>query len=57
MVAISDTYLGTQAWYNEARASKPQTFGAAPVADPTAAGGACDFCRYEELTAEDNWGR
>ena len=57
MVAISDTYLGTQAWYNEARASKPQTFAAAAVADPTAAGGACDFCRYQELTAEDIWGR
>ncbi|KAK9837468.1 hypothetical protein WJX81_004534 [Elliptochloris bilobata] len=57
VVSIGDAYLGTQAWYNEARSSKPQTFAAAPAQDPTASSGSCDFCRWRELTAEDAWGR
>jgi len=57
VVSVTDNFLGTQAWYNGARASKPQTFAAEAPRDPTAAAGACDFCRWRELTARDAWGR
>jgi hypothetical protein len=52
-----------QCWYNEARTKKPQTFAAAADAaaafDPLRSGpqGGCDFCSWQELTAEDSWGR
>ena len=57
MVSVRDRYLGTQAWYNEVRSSKPQTFAADVVIDPTSSSGACDFCLWKEMTAEDTWGR
>ncbi|KAG2422558.1 hypothetical protein HXX76_015938 [Chlamydomonas incerta] len=48
-----------QAWFNEARTRKPQTFkaDAAGVVDPTDGGRRCDFCNWQQLTAEDTWGR
>jgi hypothetical protein len=57
VVSVTDNFLGMQAWYNEARASKPQTFAGDAPRDPTAAAGACDFCRWREMTARDAWGR
>ena len=40
--------------FNEARTRKPQTFraDAAGVVDPTDGGRRCDFCNWQELTAE-----
>jgi hypothetical protein len=51
-----------QCWFNEERSRKPQTFEAgtadAAVHDPLSReGGACDFCDWRQLTAEDAWGR
>ena len=57
VVSVRDRYLGTQAWYNEVRSSKPLTFAADAVSDPTSSSGACDFCQWREMTAEDTWGR
>jgi len=58
VVAVTNTVLPTQVWFNKARGSKPQNFrgaGSEPV-DPTAGKG-CDFCHWRELTAEDTFGR
>lgn len=45
--------------YNEARTQKPQSFSvdsSGPL-DPTDGGRTCDFCRWQQLTAADTWGR
>ncbi|GFH32496.1 uncharacterized protein HaLaN_31724, partial [Haematococcus lacustris] len=48
------------AWFNEVRGRKPQTFTASQtLVDPTGGGGPgkCDFCDWENMTAQDSWGR
>ncbi|GLI67736.1 hypothetical protein VaNZ11_011938 [Volvox africanus] len=59
VVSITNTATLEQAWYNEVRTRKPQTFkeDAACLVDPTDGGRKCDFCNWQTLTAEDTWGR
>ncbi|GLC62276.1 hypothetical protein PLESTB_001865100 [Pleodorina starrii] len=59
VVSITNKATLEQAWYNEARTHKPQTFKADATAlvDPTDGGRKCDFCNWRTLTAEDAWGR
>lgn len=59
--------LQAQAWFNAARASKPQTFAASDAhstLDAVAAmdstggpAGSCDFCKWASNTADDTFGR
>ncbi|EFJ45930.1 hypothetical protein VOLCADRAFT_93650 [Volvox carteri f. nagariensis] len=59
VVSITNKATLEQAWYNEVRTRKPQTFksDAAALVDPTDGGRTCDFCKWRTLTAEDAWGR
>ncbi|KAL6761847.1 hypothetical protein V8C86DRAFT_3131322 [Haematococcus lacustris] len=60
VVSITNTSTFQQAWFNEVRGRKPQTFKASQtLVDPTGGGGPgkCDFCDWENMTAEDSWGR
>ncbi len=44
VVSITDRVTLSQAWYNEARTQKPQTFSEEPaLKDPTEGGRTCDF--------------
>ncbi|PNH05460.1 hypothetical protein TSOC_008285, partial [Tetrabaena socialis] len=59
VVSVTNRITFEQTWFNEARTRKPQTFKAEAggAVDPTDGGRRCDFCRWQELTAEDSWGR
>ncbi len=61
VISFTNRMSHDQAWFNRVRASKPQTFGDhdddVQALDPTAAGRACDFCRWQTQTAEDTFGR
>lgn len=64
VLRVSNRVTLAQCWFNEDRTKKPQTFAAAAADaaaafDPLAPGGsgACDFCNWQQLTAEDTWGR
>ncbi|PRW33028.1 hypothetical protein C2E21_8036 [Chlorella sorokiniana] len=61
VLRISNRVTLAQCWFNEARTRKPQTFATAAseaaAFDATGGGENCDFCRWQELTAEDTWGR
>eukprot|EP00195_Chlamydomonas_chlamydogama_P000502 CAMPEP_0202919522 /NCGR_PEP_ID=MMETSP1392-20130828/76056_1 /ASSEMBLY_ACC=CAM_ASM_000868 /TAXON_ID=225041 /ORGANISM="Chlamydomonas chlamydogama, Strain SAG 11-48b" /LENGTH=480 /DNA_ID=CAMNT_0049612915 /DNA_START=177 /DNA_END=1620 /DNA_ORIENTATION=+ len=63
VVSVTNRTTGEQAWFNEQRTRKPQTFkkdaggDADKPADPTKGGLNCDFCNWQELTAEDTFGR
>jgi len=65
VISVRNKITGDVTWFNSARKTKPQTFkpgsgalGASSL-DPTGGGGphACDFCAWETLTAEDEFGR
>jgi hypothetical protein len=59
VVSVTNRVTLEQAWFNEVRTRKPQTFTLASsgVQDPTQGGLKCDFCQWELLTAEDEFGR
>ena len=58
VVGITSRLFDEQVWFNEARKIKPQTFTQeGRIVDPTDNGARCDFCRWEELTAADPFGR
>ena len=75
VVSVTNRLTGEQAWFNDARTRKPQTFktAAAPslqspmfraeeatagsppahhAHDPTEGGRNCDFCKWQQLTAQ-----
>ncbi|GAB4820069.1 hypothetical protein N2152v2_007115 [Parachlorella kessleri] len=48
VVSITDRVTLSQAWYNEARTQKPQTFSEElALRDPTDGGRTCDFCDWQ----------
>ncbi|KAK3240162.1 hypothetical protein CYMTET_49980 [Cymbomonas tetramitiformis] len=60
VLSVTNVVITQQTLFNEERTKKPQTFFDTGVGldDPTSGGGAaCDFCQWETLTAEDEWGR
>lgn len=62
VLRVSNRVTLASCTYNEERTRKPQTFAAAAASaaalDPTEGGAkGCDFCDWQQLTAEDTWGR
>lgn len=58
VVCITNRATLEQAYFNEDRTKKPQTFQQqAAITDPTDSGNKCDFCKPYLYTAEDSWGR
>jgi hypothetical protein len=48
VVSVTNRVTLLQAWYNEARTQKPQTFTTEPlIVDPTDGGRNCDFCDWQ----------
>ncbi|MEW5307702.1 MAG: hypothetical protein WDW36_010080 [Sanguina aurantia] len=59
VITITNRVTLEQASFNKVRSQKPQTFTHAEPSAPDAVAPrkACDFCDWEELTAQDPWGR
>lgn len=58
VVSITNRVTSSQAWFNQARTLKPQTFTQeVPMVDPLEGGKVCDFCDWRHYTAEDDFGR
>jgi hypothetical protein len=60
IISITDTLAHNQTWYNSQRSLKPITFAtenASTPHDPTDNGKHCDFCKWQQYTAQDCFGR
>lgn len=58
VVSVTNKVTQQQAWFNEDRTRKPQLFQQSDaLVDPTAAKQHCDFCKWQDYTASDAFGR
>ena len=58
VVSVTNKVTQQQAWFNQDRTRKPQLFQQSDVlVDPTAAKTHCDFCKWQDYTASDVFGR
>lgn len=58
IVSVTNKITQQQAWFNEDRTRKPQLFQQSDaLVDPTAAKQHCDFCKWQDYTACDAFGR
>ena len=61
VLRVSNKVTLQQTWFNAERSRKPQSFAAvaaeAHAFDATGGGATCDFCAWQQFTAQDTWGR
>ena len=58
VVSVTNKITQQQAWFNKERTRKPQLFQQSDVlVDPTVARQHCDFCKWQDYTASDVFGR